>query len=72
MNPFKYNECKETIQILLQDMGHYRFSMDLENEPNSIIEKAKWHNRLDEAYGFFFLSISLDILFHIDVLTTPN
>ena len=37
-----------------------------------MIEKAKWHNRLDEAYGLLFLSISTDILFHLDGLTTPN
>ena len=46
--------------------------MALENEPNYVVEKAKWHNRLDEAYGLFFLSISLDLLFHIDGLTTPK
>ena len=27
---------------------------------------------LDETYGSLFLYISLDILFHLDVLTTPN
>ena len=37
-----------------------------------IFEKAKWHNRLDEAYGLLCLSISLDLLFHLDELTTPN
>ena len=49
-----------------------RVILALENEPNAIIEKAKWHNRLDESYGFFFLDIYPDILFHIDGLTTPN
>ena len=37
-----------------------------------MIEKAKWHNRLDEAYGLLCLSISTDLLFHLDGLTTPN
>ena len=37
-----------------------------------MIEKAKWHNRLDEAYELLCLSICPDILFHIDVFTTPN
>ena len=46
--------------------------MALENEPNSVVEKAKWHNRLDETYELICLSISPDILFHLDRLTTPN
>ena len=46
--------------------------MASENEPNSVVEKAKWLNRLDEAYVLLFLPISLDLLFHLDGLTTPN
>ena len=42
--------------------------MALENKPNTVVEKTKWHNRLDEAYGFLCLSISPDILFNL-VLT---
>ena len=37
--------------------------MDLENEPSSIVEKDKWNNRLDEAYGLISLSISPYLLF---------
>ena len=46
--------------------------MAIENEPNVVVEKAKWHNRMDEAYGLICLSISLDLLLHLDGLTTPN
>ena len=46
--------------------------MDLENQPNFVVEKYKWHNRLDEAYVLSCLYISLDWLFHIDGLMTPN
>ena len=52
--------------------GLYRVTLALENEPNAMIEKDKWNNRLDEAYGLLYLSISLDILFHLDGFTTPN
>ena len=47
---------------------------DLETkaEPNAATEKIKWHNRRDEAYGLLCLSISRDLLFHIDGLTSPN
>ena len=46
--------------------------MGTEVEPNSDVEKAKYFNRLDEAYGLLFLSILREILFHIDNLKTPN
>ena len=41
-------------------------------EPNFVVEKAKYFNRLDEAYGLLCLSISRELLFHIDSLTIPN
>ena len=46
--------------------------MALENEQNFVDEKAKWHNKLDEAYIFIFLSIYPYIIFHLDGFTTPN
>ena len=46
--------------------------MDLENDPNANVEKAKWHNRMDKEYGFIFLSIYMDILSHFYGLTTSN
>ena len=72
MTPFNYHEWKSKIEILLCSKGLYKVTLALENDPNAVIEKAKWHNRLDEAYGFLCLSISPDILFHIYGLTTPT
>ena len=46
--------------------------METEGEPNATAKKIKWHNRRDEAYGLLCLSISRDLLFHIDGLTSPN
>ena len=66
------HKWKSKIGILLLIKGLYRLTLSLENEPNAMIEKAKWHNRLDEAYGFLFLSISPDLPFHLDGSTTPN
>ena len=37
--------------------------MNIELEPNAAIEKIKYWNKLDEAYGFMCLSISKDVLF---------
>ena len=41
-------------------------------EPNSAVEKSEYINRLYEAFGFLCLSISREILFHVDSLKTPN
>ena len=35
-------------------------------------KKLKWHNRRDEAYGLLCLSISRDLLFHLDSSESPN
>ena len=60
------------MEILLREKGLYRVTMEIEANPNVAIEKVKWHNRRDEAYGLLCLSISRDLLFHLDGLTSPN
>ena len=72
ITPFKLFDWKEEMVIQLRAKGLYRFTMGIEVEPNSTVEKAMYFNRLDEAYGFLCLSISRELLFHIDSLTTPN
>ena len=52
--------------------GLYKVTMETEVDPNAAIEKIKWHNRRDEAYGLLCLSISRDLLFYLDGLTSPN
>ena len=46
--------------------------METKADPNEATEKIKWHNRRDETYGILCLSISRDLLFHLDGLTSPN
>ena len=46
--------------------------MGTEVEPNFVVEKSKYFNRMDEAFGLLCLSISRELLFHIYSLTTPN
>ena len=60
------------MEILLREKCLYRVTMETEVEPNAAAEKIKWHNRRDEAYGLSCLSISRDLLFHIDGFTSPN
>ena len=46
--------------------------MGIELEPNGDLEKSKYMNTFDEAYGLICLSISQDLFFHLESLTTPN
>ena len=46
--------------------------MGTEVEPNSVVEKAKYFNKLDETYGFLCLSISREFLFHLESMTSPK
>ena len=52
--------------------GLYKATMSIKADPNAAAEKIKWHNRRDEDYGLLCLSISRDLLFHLDSLTSPN
>ena len=72
LTPFNLFEWKEEMEILLREKGLYRLTMAIEVEPNAAAEKIKWHNRRDEAYGLLCLSISRDLLFHLDGLKSPN
>ena len=72
VTPFNYFEWKSEMEILLRAKYLYRVTMEIEAEPNAAVEKIKWHNRRDEAYGLLCLSISRDLLFHLDGLTSPN
>ena len=58
--------------IQLISRGLYRITMGTKVEPNSAVEKSKYFNRVDEAFGLLCLSISRELLFHVDSLTTPN
>ena len=57
---------------MLREKGIYRVTMDTEADPNVAAKKIKWHNRRDEAYVLLCLSISRDLLFHLDGLTSSN
>ena len=72
LTPFNFFEWKYEMEILLRVKGLYRVNMETEEDPNAAVEKIKWHNKMDEAYGILCLSISRDLLFHLYGLTSPN
>ena len=69
---FNFFEWKAEMVIQLRSKGLFRVTMGTEVEPNSAVEKSKFFNKLDEAYGFLCLSISRELLFHLDSLTSPK
>ena len=58
LTPFNLFEWKVEMEILLRAKALYKVTMATEVDPNSVVEKIKWHNRRDEAYGLLCLSIS--------------
>ena len=72
LTPFNLFDWKEEMVIQLRSKGLCRVTMGTKVEPNFAVEKAKYFNRLDEAFGLLCLSISRELLFHIENLTTPN
>ena len=47
-------------------------TMGTKVEPNSVVEKEKYFNRMDQAYVILCFSISPDLLFHVEDFSTPN
>ena len=72
LTPFNLFDWKVEMVIQLRSKGLYRVTMGIEVEPNSVVEKVKYFNILDEAYGLLCMSISREILFHINSLKIPN
>ena len=72
LTPFNYFEWKVEMVIHIRSKGLFRVTMGTEVEPNSVVEKLKLFNGLDEAFGMLCLRISRDLIFHVEILTTPN
>ena len=68
LTPFNFFEWKAEMEIFFRVKGLYKVTMETDTEHNAATEKIKWHNKRDEAYGLLCLSISRDLLFHIDGL----
>ena len=62
LTPFNFHSWK----------GLYQVTMDTEEEPTHVIDKSRFLNKKDEAFGFLCLSISRDLLFHLSRLKTPK
>jgi hypothetical protein len=72
LTPYNYFKWKRKILKLLKGRGLFRITMVTKVEPIRVIKKNRYLNYVDEAYGLISMSISPELLFHIDVCTTPN
>ena len=46
--------------------------MGKEVKPQATLEKQKYLNKLDEPFGFMFIHIYIEFLFHLDGFKTPR
>ena len=60
------------MQIVFHKKGLYRVVIGKEVEPQHPLEKSKYLTKLDEAFGFMCIHISMEFLFHIDGLKNPR
>ena len=60
------------MEIQLHARGFSRVTMETEEEPASMIDKAIFLNNKYEAFGFLCLSISQDLIFHLSGLNDPK
>ena len=70
LTPYNFHTWKSKMELQLYSKGLFRITMETEVEPRSTIEKSRFLNKKDEAFGFLCLSISEDLLFHITDLKT--
>ena len=60
------------MQVALCKLGLFRMTMGREIEPQQYVEKNKFFNRIDEAFGFMWTHISRDLLFYLEGLRIPK
>ena len=67
---FNFHQWKGDMEIQLCARGLYWVTMDTKEGPTHVIDKDRFLNKKDEAFGFLCLSISKDLLFHLSGLKT--
>ena len=72
LTPFNYFDWMEYMQVSLCNKGYFRIILGREVDPHHPVEKNKFMNCLDEAFGYLCTHISKDLLFHLQGLRTPK
>ena len=60
------------MEIHLRAKGLYRVTLDMEEDPNHVVDKDRFFNKMNESFGFPCISISKDLLFHLSGLKTSK
>ena len=60
------------MQITLCNKGLYKMEIVREVEPQQNVEKSKFLNKRDEAFGFMCIHISKDLMFHLEGIKNPK
>ena len=60
------------MQLALCKHGYHRIIHGWEAETHQSVERNKFLNHWDEAFGYLCTYISRDLLFHIERLRTPR
>ena len=58
LTPFNYHQWKEDMEVLLCTKKLFRLTEETEVVPVLNHDKEKYWNRLDEAHGYLFSSVS--------------
>jgi hypothetical protein len=69
---YNFFAWKENMIVHIQRKGLYMLTMNTKIEPTLAIEKFKYLNQMDEAFGTICSLISPELLFHISSCKTPN
>jgi hypothetical protein len=72
ITPYNFFSWKDKMIMHIRRRRLYRLTMDTETEPTSTIEKSKYMNQMDEAFGTICSLISPELVFHISSYKTPN
>ena len=72
LTPLNYIDWRADMQVSLCKIGLFRMKMGREIDPQQYVEKNKFLNQIDEAFGFMCTHISQDIFFHLKGLRTPK
>ena len=65
-----YLDWKVDMQLALRKHGYHRIIHGWEAEPQQLVERNKFLNYCDEAFGYLCTYISIYLLFHLEGLKT--
>ena len=72
LTPFNYVDWREDMQLSFHNNGYFRIILGRNSKPHHPVEKNKFLNRLDEAFGYLCTHIYRHLLFHLKGLRNPK